>query len=151
MNVQQPFIVLAGLTQLFGGYRNTIKLLQKADAWKTGFVGLWKTVRGLSQMQHKFRRCNPDYVYSKKEREVEILNHSADDQLIAINLTEVCQRAETLRYRVALAKDLKRLLHNSVKYKFQEVKPVKSKITGKTKHCWVFARPQESDEAMGKP
>ena len=88
---------------------------------------------------------DPDYEYCRKEIEVEILNHSKDDQVIALNLTEVCQRADSLRYRIPLAKELKRLLTGSASYRFLEVKPVKSKITEKTKHCWIFAKPRKTE------
>lgn len=88
---------------------------------------------------------DPDYEYCRKEIEVEILNHSKDDQVIALNLTEVCQRADSLRYRIPLAKELKRLLTGSTSYRFLEVKPVKSKITEKTKHCWIFTKPRKTE------
>jgi len=89
---------------------------------------------------------DPDYTYASRDKEVELLNHSPDSQIIALNLTEVAQRAESLRYRLPLVKELKRLLHNSTKYRFLEITKVKSKLTGKTKHCWLFAKPRESAE-----
>jgi Toprim-like len=92
-----------------------------------------------------------DYKFAHPDTRPELLNHSADDQLIALNLTEVAQRADVHRYRLPLVKELKRLLRNSRKYRFIDVKTVKSKITEKPKHCWLFSKPQKTGGGLGKP
>ncbi len=84
-----------------------------------------------------------DRVYSPTFSDVQVLNHSIDEELIAVNLNEVAARAETHKHRLPLVKDLKRLLQHSTKYQFVGVKSVKSKITDKSKHCWVFRKPKK--------
>jgi hypothetical protein len=84
-----------------------------------------------------------NYEYSQQTMDVEVLNHSKDQELVAINLNEVAARAEQLRHRLPPVKELKRLLNHSTKYKFMDVKPVSSQLTNKSKHCWVFEKPKK--------
>ena len=86
-----------------------------------------------------------DYHYSERTKQIDILNHSKDDQVLASNLVEVANRADVLRFRLPMVKELKRLLTNSTEYKYLGNKPVKSKITEKSRHCWVFEKPQRAD------
>ena len=91
-----------------------------------------------------------DYHYKNETKEVEVLNHSLDPQYLALNLNEFSARAEKLRHRLPPVKELKRLLVHSKKYKYCQVKTVKSKITEKAKHCWVFEAPKKTKGGLGE-
>lgn len=87
---------------------------------------------------------DPDYVFSEKLTEVEQLNHSADDQLIAINLVDFRKIAEQNHCRLPEINHLKTLLKNSTKYKFIDTKSIRSKIKEKSVFCWVFTKPKRT-------
>lgn len=84
----------------------------------------------------------------------ERMNHSRDEQLIAINLNHFVQVAADMRQQIPLIADLKRLLKTSRQRKFVEIKAVNSAINGRynaqrehnhaarpsTIKCWVFQR-----------
>ena len=79
------------------------------------------------------------------------LNHSRDEDLIAVNLNEYVERAALHRQQVPLLADLKKVLRNSKTRKFRDVKSVSSAIafrgigtsaTAKTVHCWLFEKPK---------
>lgn len=97
----------------------------------------WQVYELINIKQEK----DDNYHFSPRLKDVEALNHSKDNELIAINLNEVAARAEANRHRLPLVKDLKRLLVHSTKYQYVEVKTVKSQITEKSKHCWIFRKP----------
>ncbi|MEY8251368.1 MAG: hypothetical protein RPR91_03205, partial [Colwellia sp.] len=97
------------------------------------------------------REKDQDRVYSPAYNDVQVLNHSMDEQLIAVNLNEVAARAEEKRHRLPLVKELKRLLQHSTQYRFVGVKSVKSRITDKAKYCWVFEKPRKTGQGLGKP
>jgi hypothetical protein len=79
-----------------------------------------------------------------------ILDHSSNPEEIAVNLNEYIEVAVTRRQQVPALRDLKKVLRQSRRHKFLDVKTVKSRIrtnasqTGATKastvHCWVFKR-----------
>lgn len=84
---------------------------------------------------------------NKSDRDsIEYLNHSKDPELIAININEVASRARQQYHNLPLEKDLKKLLLDSKKYKYDSTKGVKSNITNKTKYCMVFVKPKEMSE-----
>ncbi|MFY3158742.1 hypothetical protein ACOTFR_04930 [Achromobacter xylosoxidans] len=78
------------------------------------------------------------------------LNHSCNDEEIAVNLNHFIEAAATHRQQVPALSDLKKVLRTSRQHKFLEVKTVKSRIrqnasqAGATKattvHCWVFRK-----------
>ncbi len=76
----------------------------------------------------------------EKEEKV-ILNHSKDENLIAINLQHFEQQCNIARINAISPqdfKDLKKLLPGSRRHKFIDQKTVKSALLGMAKHCWVF-------------
>lgn len=92
---------------------------------------------------------DPDYQYCPRTKEEEVLNHSKDEQVISIRLVDVAQRAEAMRYRIPIVKELKKLLKNSTHYKYLGQSPIRSKLetegaTDKPKlvRCWNFERPK---------
>jgi len=81
------------------------------------------------------------------------LNHSADPELIAVNLNHFMQVASERRQQVPLLSELKTALRNSVEPKFEDIKAVASVINRQfnnradesaqravTVKCWVFRR-----------
>lgn len=84
--------------------------------------------------------------------EEERLNHSRDEDLIAVNLNHFALVASDMRQQIAPLSELKRLLKTSRKRKFQEVKTVSSAINARYNNgkrndqperpesmkCWVF-------------
>lgn len=78
------------------------------------------------------------------------LNHSCDEDVIAVNLNQFIEVASAHRQQVPALRDLKKVLRTSRQFKFLEVKTVKSRIrqnssqagSGKasTVHCWVFKK-----------
>jgi len=91
----------------------------------------------------------------------ERMNHSRDEQLIAINLNHFVQVAADMRQQIPLIADLKRLLKTSRQRKFVEIKAVNSAINGRynamrdnhqparpsTIKCWVFQREKSAMRA----
>lgn len=78
-----------------------------------------------------------------------LLNHSRDEQQIAVNLNEFVEKASTHRQQIPLLGDLKKVLRTSKKRRFVDIKSVNSAIrvrsddsqeVPKTVHCWVFER-----------
>ncbi len=84
-----------------------------------------------------------------------LLNHSRDEQQIAVNLNEFVEKASAHRQQVPLLADLKKVLRTSKTRRFLDIKSVNSgirtriedsedapsKTVHKTVHCWVFERP----------
>ncbi|MNY43662.1 hypothetical protein D3C86_1786360 [compost metagenome] len=78
------------------------------------------------------------------------LNHSCNDDEIAISLNHFIEEAAQHRQQVPALRDLKKVLRTSRLHKFLEVKTVKSRMrqsesqagSGRpaTVHCWVFKR-----------
>lgn len=68
----------------------------------------------------------------------ETLNHSCDDEIIAINLNHFLEAASRHNLERMSALDLKKLLPASRLCKFLDTKSVKSKIWEKAVHCWTF-------------
>ncbi len=92
------------------------------------------------------------YDYLESERDDGMVNHSRDEQLIAINLNEFVRLAGEHRQELASASELRRLLPESRSRKFVNVKAVNSRIRERQNHrahafdnpkpttvkCWVF-------------
>ena len=75
-----------------------------------------------------------------------LLNHSRNDDYIAIRLNEFQARAKQRDQKIADNLELKRHLKNSIKYKFIASKAVNSAIDEMYTHrCWVFRKPKEQD------
>lgn len=81
-----------------------------------------------------------------------LLNHSRDESLIAVNLNEFVERANSHRQQIPLLSDLKKVLRTSKTRRFIDIRAVNSAIrvasesdltakAPKTVHCWVFERP----------
>ncbi|MNK84980.1 hypothetical protein D3C87_1048480 [compost metagenome] len=78
------------------------------------------------------------------------LNHSCNSEEIAVSLNHFIEEAAQHRQQVPALRDLKKVLRSSRRYKFLDVKTVKSRIrqnessagSGRpaTVHCWVFRR-----------
>ncbi|WP_439587687.1 toprim domain-containing protein [Hydrogenophaga sp.] len=78
------------------------------------------------------------------------LNHSRDNELLAVNLNEFVEKAALHRQQVPLLAELKKVLRTSKTRRFVDIKSVNSAIktrmdagieAAKTVHCWVFERP----------
>lgn len=78
------------------------------------------------------------------------LNHSRDDQTVAVNLNEFVEKAALHRQQIPVLAELKKVLRTSKTRRFVDIKSVNSGIkfrtvdgieTAKTVHCWVFERP----------
>jgi hypothetical protein len=100
----------------------------------------WETYELLNlQPRYRSDTAHQDEIQSW----VEILNHSHDEDFIAINLKhfeQVCAERKVDRIPSA---ELKKYLEASKKHKFVEQRNVKSKILGKTVWCWVFRAKSE--------
>lgn len=86
-----------------------------------------------------------DYLNGDPADGAQRLNHSCNDDEIAVNLNHYLEEAVTRRQQVPNLRDLKKVLRTSRKHKFVEAKTVKSNIrrsndTPSTVHCWVFRR-----------
>ncbi|OZI26831.1 bifunctional DNA primase/helicase [Bordetella genomosp. 9] len=73
------------------------------------------------------------------------LNHSCNDDEIAVNLNQYVEEAVNRRQQVPNLRDLKKVLRTSRRHKFIGVKTVKSRIRtnasgASTVHCWVFRK-----------
>lgn len=84
-----------------------------------------------------------------------VLNHSRDEELIAVNLNEFVERAATYRQQIPAMAELKKVLRTSKTRRFVDIKTVNSGIhtrkgkdegkflgaeVARTVHCWVFER-----------
>jgi hypothetical protein len=69
----------------------------------------------------------------------QLINHSRDSNLIAINLPLFKKMAEENRQQIDVDA-MKGLLVNSKRYKFVNQKKVDSAILGKIVHCWIFKK-----------
>lgn len=77
------------------------------------------------------------------------LNHSRDEELIAVNLNHFVQVAAERKQQIPLLRDLKKVLKTSRRRKFIEIKAVNSRILDRenqlarsstTIKCWLFQR-----------
>ncbi|WP_071058773.1 toprim domain-containing protein [Pelistega sp. MC2] len=75
------------------------------------------------------------------------LNHSRDNDVIAINLNEVIELASLQRQQVPVLRDIKKLLKTSKRYQYIDQRNVNSIIrarhsmTGLSVRCWIFKKP----------
>lgn len=69
---------------------------------------------------------------------VEVLNHSADPQQIAINLNHFTQVCDNARVEKLPVRELKKRLPGCTSHRFLGIKTVRSQILGKSVHCWIF-------------
>lgn len=79
------------------------------------------------------------------EGDLPVLNHSRDEELIAVNLNHFLQVASERKQQIPLLRDLKKVLKTSRRRKFLGIRAVNSKIRGTplspaTVKCWVFQR-----------
>ena len=93
-----------------------------------------------------------DYL-NASETAIPRLNHSRDDDTIAINLNHLVKVASDHRQQMPPLSELKRLLKTSRRHKFLRQAAVNSRIemhdgVGKTVRCWIFeARDRSGDRA----
>mgnify|MGYP000954153369 CR=1 FL=1 len=81
-------------------------------------------------------RVNGGYDYTP------LLNHSADAELIAVNLSHFAEVAANHRQQIPVMAELKKALKTSKKYRFVDIKTVNSAIKNKSVYCWVFEAPK---------
>lgn len=79
-----------------------------------------------------------DFIEAKSAGDV--LNHSRDDSLIAVNLNDFIQKAENARQQIPEMSELKKFLRTSRARKFLDYKAVNSIITSGSIKCWVFQK-----------
>jgi hypothetical protein len=117
-------------------YLRAVDRQQRLNADHPIVQGFWETYELLNV---QMRYASEGYA----GREEEILNHSHDEGIIAINLKhfdQVCAEHKVERIPTA---ELKKYLSGSKTHKFLEQKNVKSKILQKTLWCWVFRAGKE--------
>lgn len=89
------------------------------------------------------------YEYLNGEDSAPRLNHSREDDVIAINLNHFVEQAEIHRQKLAPITELKRHLKTSRTRRFVGMRVVKSAVWtegyagGKSTRCWMFEKPQE--------
>lgn len=67
------------------------------------------------------------------------LNHSKDENLLAISLVDIYQLSNEYRYNLPPQKEMEQVLKKSRQFKFIAAnKVISSRITEKSKRCWVF-------------
>lgn len=76
----------------------------------------------------------------KREEIRETLNHSADKELIAINIEHFQQACRAAGQEVLLATLLRRHLPQSTTHKFLEIRKVRSRIEKRPLNCLVFSK-----------
>lgn len=81
--------------------------------------------------------------YLNDAGDVPLLNHSRDEEVIAVNLNHFLQVASERKQQIPLLRDLKKVLKTSRRRKFLGIRAVNSKIRGtpvtpQTVKCWVF-------------
>lgn len=76
------------------------------------------------------------------DREVpqQVLNHSLDKSLIAINLNDFIERCRSRGQESIPINDLKQLLPSSHRHAYVANKVIRSRITGKGIRCWIFKK-----------
>ena len=88
------------------------------------------------------------YEYLNGDDQEPVLNHSRNDQLIAVNLNHFVRVAAENKQQVPLLTDLKKYLKTAKSRKFYAIKPVNSAIETKgdsyaqpkTVKCWLFVK-----------
>jgi len=96
-------------------------------------VEFWDTYE-LLNLQHD--KANGGY----SGRDVEILNHSKKENVIAINLKQFNQICSSHRVEMISVDKLKQHLPNSQRHKLIKQKTIDSAILGKKIWCWCFER-----------
>lgn len=143
-NIKQQRIIHnhAQLMALVDALRVVIKFSDEAY-----LMVLEEIVAMAEERQHAINADHPrvqefweiyDFIESKSDSDV--LNHATADELIAINLNDFVQKAETHRQQIPEMSELKKMLRTSRARKFIDYKGVNSAITKKTVKCWVFER-----------
>ncbi|ABC27315.1 conserved hypothetical protein [Hahella chejuensis KCTC 2396] len=89
---------------------------------------------------YEYLNQQPDPQAYHQSAMVEMLNHLVGTGGIAINLNHFDEMCRNHGQRSLDLKMLKKLLPNSRRYKYSDTRKVKSKLLGKTIHCWVFKR-----------
>jgi len=85
------------------------------------------------------------FAYLNGDGFLPVLDHSCNDEVIAINLQHFIEEAANHRQQVPPLRELKKVLRTSRRHKFIAAKPVRSRIKATNDnpgsvHCWVFAR-----------
>lgn len=80
----------------------------------------------------------------EKQVEYSRLNHSSDDNYIAVNLNDFFEQARKRGQEAISINDLKRVLPDSLYYRFLGKKMVRSRIDKVLVRCWMFAKPSNS-------
>lgn len=84
-----------------------------------------------------------DFIESKDDT-TPLLNHSRDENRIAINLNEFVAKADALRQQIPDMREIKKLLRTSRERKFIESNATtNSAIHGRSIKCWVFEKPAQ--------
>jgi len=81
------------------------------------------------------------YLENRGDRDIDSLNHSTDENHIAINLNHFAEKCRYYNQELLESKTLKKLLPHSKRHKLlgkNEV--VMSKVTRKSIRCWVFQK-----------
>jgi hypothetical protein len=99
----------------------------------------WETYHWINDQQMHI--ANED---GEKTVEYSRLNHSSDDNLIAVNLNDWFEQARKRGQEIISINDLKRVLPESQHYRFLGQKRVRSRIEKIPVRCWVFAKPANS-------
>ncbi|MDP3636981.1 MAG: toprim domain-containing protein [Azonexus sp.] len=87
-----------------------------------------------------------DYIESRSDDQA-VLNHSRDENLIAVNLNEFVAKADALRQQIPEMNEIKKLLRTSRTRKFIDIKTVNSSLRGSSIKCWVFQREKAGSRA----
>jgi hypothetical protein len=107
-------------------------------------------VRMAEERQHTINDDHPriqefwevvDFIESKDDT-TSLLNHSRDEDRIAINLNEFVARADAFRQQIPDMREIKKLLRTSRERKFVEANAtINSGIHGRSIKAWIFEKP----------
>ncbi|MBN2606732.1 MAG: toprim domain-containing protein [Thiotrichales bacterium] len=98
---------------------------------------LWDIYEYLNVQEDK-----DDHIYGAKE----ILNHSKDSNLIAINLVQFEQACKQRGIKPPDMVEVKRHIKQSHRFKFVDYKSVNSKISDKAVRCFIFRNDKRASE-----
>ena len=90
-----------------------------------------------------------DYLHERRGSDglvQEMLNHSSDRRLIAINLPHFQEQAANARQNLPAACELTALFKSSQRHRCLGMKPVRSSIFNKIIKCWVFEQNESSEQ-----
>lgn len=90
-----------------------------------------------------------DQAAARGESYRDFLNHSRDENIIAIRLVEFEERVRKFHLDMPATADLKKYLKTSKNPKFIGTKPVNSRVTGGSVFAWCFQRQNGKDSSNG--